>query len=105
MGLNENDISSPSFSLIAEHRANGLLLVHFDVYRLSSGADLDDIGFTDYLNADDCILVVEWADRIADCLPDDCLTIEMKSGSSPEVREIRISASGESSSALLSKLS
>ena len=52
---------SPTFTL-AVHYEGRLPLVHYDLYRVESAADLEEIGF---LQADDprTVAVIEWADR------------------------------------------
>jgi tRNA threonylcarbamoyladenosine biosynthesis protein TsaE len=45
-----------------------------DLYRLNHEAELDDIGFEDYLRAGG-VCVVEWADKFADRMPRDSAEI------------------------------
>ena len=68
-GLNcENVVTSPTFTLIHEYRGGRLPLFHMDLYRLNHEAELDNIGFEDYLRAGG-VCVVEWADKFADRMP------------------------------------
>jgi len=70
-GLNcENVVTSPTFTLIHEYRGGRLHLFHMDLYRLNHEAELDEIGFEDYLRAGG-ICAVEWADKFADRMPSD----------------------------------
>ena len=64
-------------------------LVHIDAYRLSKGADLEVIGASDYLNNPSVITVIEWADRVRDIWPKNCLEINFKTLAGNE-REIKI---------------
>jgi tRNA threonylcarbamoyladenosine biosynthesis protein TsaE len=105
LGFDENDISSPTFAIVAEHRRNCVVLFHFDVYRLFSETDLDSIGFEDYVADKDAVIVVEWADRILNALPDDRLLVTIEADASGEKRIIRVEAKGDRSSWLLEKLS
>lgn len=71
MGIVE-PITSPTFTLIAEHRASecSLVLYHIDLYRLAApAAEAFALGLDDYLGGDG-VCVIEWADRIAAGLPD-----------------------------------
>jgi len=68
-------ITSPTFTLLAVHEQGRLPLYHFDLYRLSTGVDLDRIGAEEYLWGGG-VSVIEWADRVPEALPDDCLWIE-----------------------------
>lgn len=59
-------VQSPTFTLIAEYDAPRLGLagqfVHVDLYRLDGAAQLDSIGLDEYLDRDDCVVVIEWPD-------------------------------------------
>jgi len=68
LGVTET-IDSPTFNIVKEHKSGRLPLFHFDVYRLSSGDELLDIG------ADECfyaagVCIIEWADVVADVVPE-----------------------------------
>ena len=63
-------IQSPTFTIIREHRTGRLPLFHFDVYRLDDPDDLFELGYEDYFFGDG-VTVVEWADKIADLMPED----------------------------------
>ena len=65
MGLEDN-VSSPTFAIVNEYHGAGLSLCHFDMYRISGEDDLYSIGFYDY---SDCVMAVEWSERILYALP------------------------------------
>ena len=67
-------IQSPTFTIIREHRTGRLPLFHFDVYRLEGPDDLFELGYEDYFFGDG-VTVVEWADKIADVMPESTLWI------------------------------
>jgi tRNA threonylcarbamoyladenosine biosynthesis protein TsaE len=70
-GLNcENVVTSPTFTLVHEYRGGRLPLFHMDLYRLNHEAELDEIGFEDYLRGGG-ICAVEWADKFTDRMPRD----------------------------------
>lgn len=53
-------ISSPTYSIVNEYIAtNGKKIFHFDLYRLKSSAELQEIGFEEYLDTGDYIFI-EW---------------------------------------------
>lgn len=68
LGVTEN-VTSPTFTIVAEHRSGKMPLFHFDAYRLESGAEMLDIGCDEYFDGGG-ISVVEWADKVAEILPD-----------------------------------
>lgn len=73
LGITE-EVISPTFTIVREYRSGRLPLFHFDVYRLSGGAELMDTGAEDYLE-DSGLCVIEWADIVADVLPADALVV------------------------------
>lgn len=64
LGLDEEDVTSPSFTLVNPHHGK-LLLYHIDLYRLEEGAsaahavDLDEV-----LTDENAVVVIEWAERL-----------------------------------------
>lgn len=78
LGITE-EVISPTFTIVKEYRSGRLPLFHFDVYRLSSGEELLDIGAEDYLDGNG-LSVIEWADIVADVLPEDALVICLEYG-------------------------
>jgi tRNA threonylcarbamoyladenosine biosynthesis protein TsaE len=67
LGLNEN-VTSPTFTIVNEHIGGKYPLYHFDFYRLRSVAELEEIGFDEYVFGTG-ICVLEWADMIQEKLP------------------------------------
>jgi tRNA threonylcarbamoyladenosine biosynthesis protein TsaE len=53
-----------------------LHLVHLDAYRLSGSPDLQDLGCEEYFFSKS-VIVIEWADRILEVLPDKTVFITM----------------------------
>jgi tRNA threonylcarbamoyladenosine biosynthesis protein TsaE len=68
-------VTSPTFTLINEYPGRRKL-VHFDAYRLTGAADLPELGCEEYFYGKG-VVVVEWAERIRDVLPDGTLFITM----------------------------
>ena len=64
----KTDITSPTFSLVHEHRGSDLLVFHFDFYRIESTGEIISLGWDDYLDAGG-ICVIEWADKFPGLLP------------------------------------
>lgn len=62
LGIDPDQVTSPSFTLVHEYRGGRLPLVHVDLYRLDR-ADLDEIGLDPDLAATG-IVAVEWAERL-----------------------------------------
>ncbi len=61
------DVPSPTFTLVQTYEINGLLISHFDLYRLKSSDELDELGWDDALH--DGAAIVEWPERTGSRLP------------------------------------
>jgi tRNA threonylcarbamoyladenosine biosynthesis protein TsaE len=72
----QEDVTSPTFTLVHEYRAGRLPVFHFDFYRLEESRELFGIGWEDYL-AEDGVMIVEWADRFPRALPDGTIRVEI----------------------------
>jgi tRNA threonylcarbamoyladenosine biosynthesis protein TsaE len=88
-------VSSPSFALINEYDSGvpGPVsrLYHLDLYRLRDDAELDSIGFAQYVAADDGVALVEWPERALNLLPARYVLVELES-TGADHRMIRITA-------------
>ena len=97
-------VTSPTFTLVNEYALeNGWRLVHIDSYRLDRG-EAEGIGLEEILDDERAIVVIEWADRVADLLPNERIEIEFISASEAEARTIIINASGRSAEAQIQLL-
>ena len=92
-------VTSPTFTLVNRYRTGqGFDLVHIDCYRLGEGAldatlEAVAFGLEEILAADDAIVVIEWAERVATLLPADCLQITITPVEGDEqARSIQFSA-------------
>ena len=91
LGIDEEEVTSPSFTLVNPHRGR-LLLYHIDLYRLDEGAsaahavDLDEI-----MTDENAVVIIEWAERLGRYpLPTSCWQISI-SGDGDTPRRISIS--------------
>ena len=72
----QNEISSPTFTIVNEYINNKATVYHFDVYRL---ADIDEfyaIGGEEYFSKGICI--IEWGEIIEEALPQHYIKIDIK---------------------------
>lgn len=67
------EVPSPTFTIVQSYATPRLAVAHIDLYRLSGGEELDEIGLRDALR--DGAALIEWPERACDSLPDDRLTI------------------------------
>lgn len=68
------DVPSPTFTLVQTY-ALRLTVHHFDLYRLSSPDELEELGF--HGEARDGVVLVEWPERAADALPGDAVFVRI----------------------------
>ena len=106
LGIRE-PVTSPTFILVAEYPLpGGGLLRHMDCYRMPpdlAGAEAEDLGWSEWLEDADSVLVVEWSERLGASLPNERLDIRIETVSSRE-RTIRMKARGERAATVLQQL-
>lgn len=69
-------ITSPTFTIVNEYKGR-IPFYHFDVYRIMHPDEMFEIGFEEYINGDG-VVVIEWADLIADILPDEYIRVDIR---------------------------
>ncbi len=66
-----DEVLSPTYAYMNDYDGK---LFHFDCYRLKNGAQAEQLGLTDYFYADG-VCLVEWAENIAEVLPEKVITV------------------------------
>ena len=84
--------------LVNEYPAR-LPLFHLDLYRLDSGADLDDLGLADML-AGEAVTAIEWAERLTPGAAADRLEIRFEI-TAADTRRLCLHAYGQAAATLL----
>jgi tRNA threonylcarbamoyladenosine biosynthesis protein TsaE len=58
----EDDVTSPTFTLVHEYRGPRVVVYHIDLYRLDTPRELETLGLDD-LRSDNSILLIEWGEK------------------------------------------
>ena len=74
----QGEVTSPTFNLMNLYEDGRLPLVHFDLYRLEQEYGLDEIGFYDYVENPDGLVLIEWAEKFPECLPEDHIALQIQ---------------------------
>ena len=73
----EDDVVSPTFTIIQEYNDGKLPLYHFDVYRIGHPDEMYDIGFEEYFFGEG-VCLIEWSNLIEELLPEDSIHINIE---------------------------
>ena len=58
----QNDVTSPTFTLIHEYRGPSATLYHIDLYRVDTQRELETLGLDDLMD-ERSVLLIEWGDK------------------------------------------
>lgn len=90
----DNEISSPTFTIVNEYQNNSIPIFHFDVYRLEDSSEFLEIGGEEYFEKGICF--IEWGELISDVLPSHYLQIHFeKDEKDDSIRILTFHAIGE----------
>ena len=99
----EDEISSPTFTIVNEYIKDDTNIFHFDVYRLEDSSEFYAIGGEEYFENGICI--IEWGEIIQDALPKDYIHIQFERNDNDEnTRILNITSYGDKYDELLNKL-
>lgn len=69
----KNEVLSPTFNLVHTYDASDFTIWHFDLYRLESEQEAENIGIFDAF--DEGVSLIEWPEIIGGIIPDDRLLV------------------------------
>jgi len=92
----EESVNSPTFTIVQEYEDGRLPLYHFDVYRIEDSEEMEEVGFSDMVYGEG-VCLIEWANLIADILPESrtTITIEKDLDNGFDYRLIRVESRSE----------
>lgn len=77
LGIDPDEVTSPTFTIVHEYRDAGTPVYHFDAYRVERLDEFYGLGYEEYFFGDG-ISIVEWADRIEPLIPDSAIRIRIE---------------------------
>ena len=60
----EEDVTSPTFTLIHEYRGPAAMVYHIDLYRIDTQRELDTLALDDLMN-ENSLLLIEWGEKFS----------------------------------------
>lgn len=69
-------VNSPTFSVLKTYNAKGIVLNHFDAYRINT-AEAIECGFDEVISGGEGITFIEWSENIKELLPSQCIKINI----------------------------
>ena len=73
----EETVVSPTFSIINEYKSkNGLMINHFDLFRIKSQNEISNLGLSEYLDSSNYCLI-EWPNLIIDFIDKKYILVNM----------------------------
>jgi tRNA threonylcarbamoyladenosine biosynthesis protein TsaE len=88
----EEDVPSPTFTLVQFYEGPRLKVAHFDLYRLNDPDEAYEIGLDEAL--DEGAALIEWPERLQGRLPADRLDVEIALVNEAEGRRVRMTPHG-----------
>jgi len=82
----DEEVPSPSFTLVQTYEAGGVDIWHADLYRLGSMDEIGELGLEDAFGRAICI--VEWADRLGSAAPSRMLTLTLDFDGDDDARRV-----------------
>ena len=98
----EDMVTSPTFTLLQEYQGR-MPFYHFDVYRLGDEEAFLAQGFDEYWE-EEALVVMEWAEMIAEILPKDYMEMRFFQTAKEEERIVEVEAFGPVAEALFQKV-
>lgn len=77
LGVTEN-VKSPTFTYLLEYDLEDIKIVHFDLYRLSNIDELYEVGYQEYVDADNTLLLIEWANNVPEVVEETSIVINLE---------------------------
>jgi len=95
----EEDVPSPTFTLVQVYDYDGGTIWHFDLYRLEKPEDALELGIEDAFA--DGVSLIEWPDRLGSWLPPERLVVRLSAGETETARQVEMTGGKDWSARLV----
>src|SRR5262249_27753305 len=102
-GVQRREVVSPTFVLVHEYRGGRRPIIHIDAYRIRDEDEFAQLGPEEYFAAPHLTLI-EWASRVAGCLPDEGLEVTISLAPQSDERRFELVGHGADSAAAIERL-
>ncbi|WP_208347178.1 tRNA (adenosine(37)-N6)-threonylcarbamoyltransferase complex ATPase subunit type 1 TsaE [Pseudaestuariivita rosea] len=98
----DEDVPSPTFTLVQIYQTETFEIWHCDLYRLTSPDEALELGLEEVFA--EAVCLIEWPDRLGDAVPKECLTLRFQALDNGQ-HEVNVTASTPRWQRLLEQLS
>lgn len=91
-GAPEEDVPSPTFTLVQVYEFSDVAVYHIDLYRIDEPGAAAELGLEDAFA--DGISLIEWPERLGDLLPPDRLELALNFAAEPDARTCTVTGFG-----------
>ena len=98
LGRGEEEVPSPTFTLVQLYEHADGAIWHFDLYRLGEAEDAYELGIEDAFSA--AVSLIEWPEKLGAIMPGDWLQVHLAPGDREEERLLTITPHGPRAQAL-----
>ena len=81
------EVTSPTFNILNEYQINKIKINHYDLFRLKSPSELDNLGL--FVNNENSITLIEWPQIITE-KPKNLIELKFEYGKDNETRSVQI---------------
>ena len=100
-GVDRGEVVSPTFVLCQRYQGDRTIY-HLDAYRLKDEDEFRALGPEEFFESDG-LTIVEWAEKVSDCLPDERLEIDIAVGDD-QARTFKVTGHGKRYAEVVKKL-